>query len=95
MRDGHRRGRGGSGRLVEHVLELLVDLLEGGPMGRLPLPAAAHELVDARRAHVGTLHAIAGVEQVVDVGELDARIGRLAQRAHLPQEHAEGPHVRL
>lgn len=44
--------------VLEHVLERVVYLAEGGPLGGAPLPAAAHELVDGRRAARGTLHAV-------------------------------------
>ena len=86
-------GRGG--RVMKHILQVLVNLVEWGPVQRLPPPAAHHELIHAARTVVGRVHAEAGLEEVVDAGEFHARVRRLAVRGDLPQQHAEGPHVRL
>lgn len=47
------------GVVLEHVLERMVDVPEGGPVGRAPLPAAAHQLVHGARAARRALHAVA------------------------------------
>lgn len=44
---------------MEHVLERVVDVAEGGPLGGAPLPAAAHQLVHGARTPRRTLHAVA------------------------------------
>lgn len=49
----------GDGVVLEHVLERVVDVAEGGSVGRAPLPAAAHELVHGARAARRALHAVA------------------------------------
>lgn len=49
----------GDGVVLEHVLERVVDVAEGGPVGRVPLPAAAHQLVDGGGAARRALHTVA------------------------------------
>ena len=80
---------------MKHILKLLIDISESRPMNRLPIPALSHELINISRAVFGPLHSVAGLEKVIDIGELNARIRRLAVSGNLPKQHTVSPYVRF
>lgn len=77
------------------MLQRVVDALEGGPVRGTPLPALPHQIVDFRGTPVRLLHAIARLQLVEHVGQVDARIRRVTVRGYLPEQDAKGPHIRF
>lgn len=67
------------------MLQRVVDALEGGPVGGAPRPALAHQVVNLGGTPVRLLHAIARLQLVEHVGQVDAGIRRVAVRRYLPQ----------
>ena len=49
----------------------------------------SHELVDFGRTPLRLLHAVTLLQEVVHLGEVDARVGRHAVGRYLPEEHPE------
>ena len=72
-----------------------MDLQERGAVGGVPAPALTHKLVHLRGAAWGTLHPVAGLQELVDVRQLDAGVRGHSVGGNLPQEDAESPDVRL
>ena len=72
-----------------------MDLEEGGPVDRVPAPALPHKLVHLRRTTWGTLHPIAGLQKLVNVGQLNTGIRRHAVGGDFPKEDPESPDVGL
>lgn len=79
----------------EKRLQQSDQLVEGGPLLGVFVPAVVHDVVELSSTVVGLVQSIAVADSSHHFRRRQPRVRRRTQRHHLPDQHSETPHVGL